>query len=175
LAIPDYKGLTAVLPCSDDDDDDDDDEEDDDDDDNDDDDGCEFDDDEDDDDGDGTSDEPASGQDVISQGVAISKTVGTINLKQSMLNGALGANPANGTSQTFRIYYRLNDNSQKALNYIDVKLHYFRYITDVPQSLINLAQQKNQNVRLANKNLRIKEAFGKRPPDIIIVGRFAEE
>ncbi|MCU0324587.1 MAG: hypothetical protein MUF45_04965 [Spirosomaceae bacterium] len=181
LAIPSYKGLTATLPCNDDDEDEDDDEDDDEDEDDDDedDDGCEFDDDEDDDDGDGTSDEPAAGQDVTSQGVAIDKANGKINLKKSMLNGALGANPANGASKTFRIFYRLNDNSQKALNFIDVKIHYFQNQSDIPQSLLDTIENKNREFggfmsNLLSPNLRVKQTFRKRPPDIIIVGRYAE-
>lgn len=182
LAVPTYKGLTTNLPCSDDDDEEDEEEDDDDDDeeeDDDDDDGCEFDDDEDDDNGNGSGDEPAAGQDVASQGVDIDKINGRINLKKSMLNGALGANPANGASKTFRIFYRLNDNSQKALNYIDVKIHYFRTQSDIPQSLLDTIEKKNREFggfmsNLLSPSLRIKATFRKRPPDIIIVGRYAE-
>lgn len=171
VASPTYKGLSNTLPCSDDDEDDDEDDDDD----NNDDDGCEFDDDEDDDDGDGTADEPEDGEDVTSQGVDINKSTGSINLKNSLKNGALGANPANGTAKVFRIYYRLADNSQKALNFIDVKLHYFKNLSDVPQSLLNTVNEKNKEfgaiIDPNFANFRINR-ISKRPPDIIIVGRY---
>ena len=51
---------------------------------------CEFDDGADDDDGDGIADEPPPGQEVIPQGIAMDKSTGAINLKQSIKNGALG-------------------------------------------------------------------------------------
>ena len=169
VASPTYKGLSNMLPCSidNDDSDDDDDGEDE---------GCEFDDDEDDDDGDGSEDEPEDGQDVTSQGVDIDKITGSINLKNTIKNGALGVNPANGTAKIFRIYYRLNDNSQKALNFIDVRLHYFKNLSDVPQSLLNTVNEKNKEfgaiIDQNSANFRTN-GISKRPPDIIIVGRYS--
>ena len=166
---PKYKGLSNFLPCSDDEEDEDDD--DDDDDDNE----CEFDDDEDDDDGDGTADEPSAGQDVTSKGVDINKSSGSINLKNTLKNGALGANPVNGTFKDFRIFYRLADNSQKALNFIDVKIHYFKSANDIPQNLLDIIKKKNLEFgKISNhnqSNLRL-QSVKKRPPDIIIVGRY---
>ncbi|MEA5461688.1 hypothetical protein VB796_21650 [Arcicella sp. LKC2W] len=163
IASPNYRGLNSVLPCSDDDEDDDDDNE------------CEFDDGNDDDDGDGTGDEPPTGQEVILQGVDIDKVTGKIDLKKSIQNGALGINPANGTSKLFRIYYRLNDNSQKALNFIDVKIHYFQTLGAIPQSLLNQIADKNNALMVnsfsTNRNARFKYSKP-RPPDIIVIGYY---
>jgi hypothetical protein len=168
FAIPSYKGLTPILPCSDGNDDDDDD-------DNDDDNECEFDDGNDDDDGDGTGDEPATGHEVIPQGIEINKLTGKIDLRKTLQNGALGSNPVNGTTKLVRIYYRITDNSQKALNFIEVKFHYYQTVGAVPQSLLNQIANKNSSLMVnsarTNKSSRL-EYSKPRPPDIIVCGLY---
>lgn len=132
--------------------------------------GSEFDDDDDDDDGDGTADEPLPGQQVIPQGVAIDKANGKIALKKSLRNGLFGTNPSNGTTKKFKIYYRLDDPSDKALNAIEVQFHYFTNPGDIPIELKNSILEKNQSTskgRIAAESVRKP-----RPPDIVIVGRY---
>lgn len=169
LAVPFYNAIrTLGTPCTDDDDDDDDDDEEEDDDD---DDACEFDDGSDDDDGDGTGDEPPAGQQVIPQGVDINKLIGTINLKQTVANGVFGATPVNGTARSFRIYYRLNDASNRALNYIDVTLHYYTTAASVPTSLLSqITDKQGATLRRAAPNAPTMDVRRPRPPDIVIVG-----
>jgi hypothetical protein len=58
---------------------------------------CEFDDGHDDDNGNGFADEPPVGQEIIPQGVAMDKLDGSIDLKRSIQNGALGTNPLPGS------------------------------------------------------------------------------
>lgn len=170
FATPSYKGLTPILPCSDGDDDDEE-EEDDEDDDNE----CEFDDGNDDDDGDGTGDEPATGHEVIPQGIDINKLTGRIDLRKTFKNGALGSNPVNGTTKLVRIYYRITDNSQKALNFIEVKFHYYQTVGAVPQSLLNQIANKNSSLMVnsarTNKSARL-EYSKPRPPDVIVCGLY---
>lgn len=187
LATPYYNALTSLdPPCIDDDDnndDGDDDEEDDEDDgDEDDDDGdddgedddCEFDDGADDDDGDGTADEPLPGQEVIPQGVAIGKANGIINLRQTVANGTFGSMPVSGTSRTFKIYYRLNDASNKALNSIEVKLSYYESRSAVPQSILDEINAKNSATlrRAVTSPSGRTQSLSSRPPHIVIVGRY---
>ncbi len=168
MASPFYNAVrTFAPPCSDDDNDDDDDDNDDDDDDDDDDD-CEFD------------DAPSVGQQVIPQGIAIDKTTGIINLRETVNNGTFGAIPVSGTSKQIRIYYRLNDASNKALNSIDVTVHWYATVSQVPASLLAQMNDKNgatlrrvapsQHARQASTVANL--AFGRpRPPDVVLIGR----
>lgn len=134
---------------------------------------CEYDDDRDDDDGDGLGDEPPSGYQVTAQGVDINKLLGSINLKKTVANGAFGATPANGTTKSIRIYYRLYDASKKALNFIDVTLYFYRKIGDVPSSLLNqISRKQGATLRQAAPgtaagpmNLAVSRP---RPPDIVV-------
>jgi len=116
------------------------------------------------------------------KGLEIDSQLGTINLRRAVANGVFGDNPVDGTVRNFRLYYRLNDASKKALNYIDVRLHYYSRVSAVPSSLLSQASYKSSatfrtatptptvgaamNVTEGNSN----EARTPRPPDIIIVG-----
>ena len=95
----------------------------------------EFDDGNDDDDGDGFEDEPLPGQEVIPQGIALDKTTSNIDLKQSIANGALGANPTPGTFKDFILNYRVSDPSAKTLNTLAFRLYYFHKTSEIPASL----------------------------------------
>ena len=110
--------------------------------------GCEFDDGHDDDDGDGFADEPVKGQQVIPQGIAMSKSTGAINLKKSLLNGALGANPASGTYKDFQLNYRISDKSAKTLNKIAFRLYFYKTKADIPASLKRELATKQSQVLL---------------------------
>ncbi|MFP4095988.1 MAG: hypothetical protein ACLFUB_16005, partial [Cyclobacteriaceae bacterium] len=148
-----------------------------DDDDDDDDDECEFDDDEDDDDGDGDDDEPEDGEDVRSQGVEINTANGAIDLRQTILNGALGNEPANGVNKDFTIYYRLYDASDGALNSITVRLYYYDDLSAVPQDLLDEIEERRNSLsvlgarKMAYRNKIARLSRGGRPPYIVIVGR----
>jgi hypothetical protein len=177
LALPYYNATRALPPpCSEDDDDDDDDDEDDeedeDDDDDDDDDACEFDDGSDDDDGDGTADEPAPGQQLRPLGIDINTRSGVINLRQTLRNGTFGTVPVSGTSKNVRLFYRLNDASNKALNHIDLKISYYERLSDVPQSVID--EINGKNAATLRRGRTAAEEAKPRPPHILIVGRIAE-
>lgn len=114
--------------------------------------GCEFDDGADDDDGDGTADEPLPGQEVIPQGIAMDKATGTINLRQSLLNGALGANPVNGTYKDFVLNYRIGDRSTKALNKISFRLIYYKTQAQIPDRLKKALAARKQFILLNEGN-----------------------
>lgn len=103
---------------------------------------CEFDDGPDDDDNDGVADEPLPGQEVIPQGIAMDKKTGAINLKQSLLNGALGPNPKPGTFKDFILNYRLADGSSKALNKLIFRMYYFKTQSQIPPALKKDLQTK---------------------------------
>ncbi|WP_255076822.1 hypothetical protein [Lacihabitans sp. CCS-44] len=135
----------------------------------------EFDDDDDDDNGNGFLDEPLPGQQVIAQGLDISKIDGKIVLDNSLRKGLLGASPKNGSTKKLKLYYRLDDKSGKALNKIELEFHFFEKESDVPKSLkdkIFENQNSFYNPNFGLKYARIFRIFRKpRPPQIVIVGR----
>jgi hypothetical protein len=129
---------------------------------------CEFDDDEDDDNGNGVFDEPPIGQQANEQFVRVRTQSGIINLKKSLEDGAFGPNPQNGTIKDVRIYYRLNDCSQKALRSIKVRLIYYEKKTDIPQPLLTEVMQK----KLAFESYDLISSIIDSPrPPLIIVAR----
>ena len=92
---------------------------------------------------------------------------GTINLKQTVAQGAFGAVPVSGSFIEKTIRYRLNDASQLALNQINVRLYYFETQEEIPQTLLDELNDKKQGV-LSNARFTERPT---RPPYIIIVGR----
>ena len=75
-----------------------------------------------------------------SLGLAIDPQTATINLKETLAKGLLGSSLVNGASVTVRLYYKINDASQGALNHIDLRLTYYKKISDVPASLLKKVQ-----------------------------------
>ena len=108
--------------------------------------GCEFDDGHDDDNGNGFADEPPAGEEVIPQGVVMNKSTGVIDFKRSFQNGALGKSPKNGTFKDFILNYRIGDPSAKALNTIGFRMYYYKYKSQIPDSLINIINAKKSLV-----------------------------
>lgn len=109
--------------------------------------GCEFDDGPDDDDLDGFADEPLPGEEVIPQGVALNKSTGIMDLKASILNGALGPLPVpSGTSKEFILNYRMNDSSLKTLNSIKFKMFFYKTQSQIPDSLKREVRQKRSQI-----------------------------
>ncbi len=135
----------------------------------------EFDDGDDDDNGDGKADEPLAGQEVIPQGLDISKLDGKIKLDNSLKKGFLGTNPKSGSTKKVKLFYRLDDNSKKALNRIELEFHYYEKESEVPKSLkdkIIENQSGSINPNFGINYARIFRIFRKpRPPQIVIVGR----
>lgn len=112
---------------------------------------------------------------MILQGLAIEKANGRILLKKSIKNGVFGGNPKNGDTKKLKIYYRLDDASGKALNKIEIQLHYYASPADVPQTLkdeIELKQQISKGGRISGADRLMRPVRKPRPPDIVIVGRY---
>lgn len=85
---------------------------------------------------------------VVSQGVVMDTTTGVINLKQSIINGALGPNPLPGTFKDFLLYYRIADKSNKAQNKIAFRLYYYQNKTQIPAKLKKILAAKKSQVIL---------------------------
>ncbi len=106
-----------------------------------------------------------------SQGISINSKTGSVNLKKTLSNGILGLKPANGTSVTVRLYYKINDASKGALNHIDLRFTYYSKVSDVPASLlkkVGLATTKSSAG--ARSGADGGGGAKPRPPEIVIVG-----
>ncbi len=88
------------------------------------------------------------GQNLVSQGIAIDQSTGVLDLKQSLLNGALGKHPKNGTFKDFLMQYKIGDKSNDALNSISFRLYYYKLKSQIPDSLINVLNAKSSQVLL---------------------------
>ncbi len=136
-AFPIYNARQELaLPCGDDDEDDDGDVDDDDN-------GCIF--DETDLNGDGNDDIPGAVQDKL----LIDIKKGTIDVEASFHAGVFGSSsPPNGISKDFALYYRLQDASNGSLNKITVRLYHYKKRSDIPQSLLDTLNLRN-NISVA--------------------------
>ncbi len=99
------------------------------------------------------------------QGCAVSFANGSINLAQSLRNGAILRK--NDDQKEFTCYYRMDDKSGKALNKLKVLLYYYDSVADIPQYLwdILLIDHAGTILRTANGQKIAKP----RPPCIVIV------
>ncbi|MEL6561769.1 MAG: hypothetical protein AAFQ94_26505 [Bacteroidota bacterium] len=128
------------------------------------------DDDEDDDDDDEQNEFDLSGSAQL-LGVAIDTVTGAINLQQTVDNGTFGVTPVSGTSQSVTIQYKLDDDSDRSLNSINVTVYYYDKLTDVPQSLLDEVTNKNNSLNTSVYTSARVSALARRPrpPAIIIV------
>ena len=109
------------------------------------------------------------------QKVIINTASGVIDLDKTLngsgllgLGGAFGLLPVNGSTITTRIYYKLNDASNQALQHIDVQLQYFDTRSAIGAGLLGNVINKLNNLLSGNM---ISNSANPRPPLIIIVRR----
>jgi hypothetical protein len=82
---------------------------------------------------------------VVQETLLLNKKTGEINLKASIRAGMFGSSkPSNGETKDFTIYYRMNDNSKRALNKISLRVYYFRTKADIPESLIKIMNDRKK-------------------------------
>ena len=108
---------------------------------------------------------------AANQKVILNTTSGIIDLQKTLngtglLGGAFGLLPLNGQTVNSRIYYRLNDASNNALQHIDVQFVYYYSKAQIGQGLLNNVLTKLTNILTGNM---ISTAANPRPPLIIIV------
>ncbi len=147
-------------------------------------------------DDDGNDDIPG----VIQDKLLVDIKKGTIDLEASFQAGIFGSSdPANGISKDFTFYYRLQDASNRALNKITVRIYHFKRRSDIPQTLLDTLNIRNQIATAVNSrgstqavvtpvieevsgsssgllisriaNMEYYAAKPKRPPIIIIVSQ----
>lgn len=115
------------------------------------------------------------GRKVSRSGLSINPANGRINLLQTVRNGFFGREPAKDEKNEIEIVYRLNDNSQGAQNSIKVKLYYYNTISEVPEYLQEILQERdglfgniNSNGAAALSPLRAR-GLKPRPPCVVII------
>lgn len=147
-------------------------------------------------DDDGNDDIPG----VIQDKLLVDIKKGTIDLEASFQAGLFGSSdPANGLNRDFTFYYRLQDASNRALNKITVRVYHYKRRVDIPQSLLDTLNLRNQIATAVNSrgstqavgtpvmeevsasssgfiisriaNMEYYAAKPKRPPIIIIVSQ----
>ena len=120
-------------------------------------------------------------------GIIIGANNGIINLAQSVRNQGIDT----GATAQVKMAYRINDNSNKALNGLDVKIYFYRTASEIPQYLTDLINERKgtiltsnsistgiaQSNRLAINSLAVSslavsaKPARPRPPCIIVVSR----
>lgn len=129
------------------------------------------------DDDDNLGDEPLPNSEVRPQGVEINKESGRIRWDESLRNGAFGTNPKSGDHRKFKIYYRLDDGSKKALNKIEIEVYYYDKKSAVPADLIQKVKENQDFYKQNFNNKGGRMMFFRRkprPPQIVLVGRSLE-
>lgn len=107
------------------------------------------------------------------QRIAIDKNTGKIDLEKTLkgsgpFGGVFGLLPFNGQTVYTRLYYQLQDKSNKTTEYIDLRLQYYDKRSDINQGLLNDVFTNLQN--LLSGGL-ISTGANPRPPLIIVVRR----
>ncbi|MEO7922220.1 MAG: hypothetical protein ABIR30_00935 [Chitinophagaceae bacterium] len=100
------------------------------------------------------------------------KTVnGQINLAQTVRNGLFGNTPANDSRRDIEIVYRLNDNSQKTVNKLKVRLYYYTSMATVAPDLLQTLQDRQTGGVFLRGIVfeRTEQAAKPRPPCVIII------
>jgi hypothetical protein len=98
------------------------------------------------------------------QGIKVDNHTGAIALQETVKK-AFGRNPANGATVNTVIFYRLNDNSNYALQYIQLQLIYYNKRSDIPAPLLATIASRQTN---ALNTLLISKGPSARPPLIVI-------
>jgi len=100
-------------------------------------------------------------------GCLVNVSNGQINLAQTVRNGVFGATPSNNDRHEFRMDYRINDRSGKAVNTLNVKLYYFDTMADVTPEVYDILNSREGTIVSGfNPN-----AARPRPPCLFIIAR----
>jgi len=86
------------------------------------------------------------------KGLAIDERTGEIDLRKTILGGALGYRadgriPENGASKDFKVYYQAEGSpSREALNYTSLRIHFYDTEADVPEDLLVRIRQQHNSI-----------------------------
>ena len=107
-------------------------------------------------------------------GCSVRTDNGKINLAESVRNGVFGHNQVNDDNKEIEIKYRINDGSGKSLNKLKVKLYWYNSMSDVPQYLWDILNDRTtQGVFLRGAVTETAQTGNQlakpRPPCVIII------
>lgn len=113
-------------------------------------------------------------------GIAVDAQTASINLALSVRNQGIDT----GATQEVKLAYRINDESNKALNGLDVKIYFYRTAAEIPQYLLDLLSERKGTILSSNSfsaphvlnslsraSSQLKKQVRTRPPCIIVVSR----
>jgi len=118
-------------------------------------------------------------------GIIVGSSSGVINLAQTVRNQGIDT----GATAQVNLGYRISDNSNKALNGLQVKIYFYRTAADIPQYLTDLLIQRKGTILTSNSalpvavqsqgltinslavNSKAAASARPRPPCIIVVSR----
>jgi hypothetical protein len=98
------------------------------------------------------------------QAVVVNRQTGFIDLKNTFKN-VFGKFPFNGEYIYTTIYYKIDDNSNYAIQQIQLKLMYYDRKLNVPASVLSI----NSNINSTLNNQLLSKGPSPRPPLILIV------
>jgi hypothetical protein len=121
------------------------------------------------------------GGDCKKAGITIDADNATINLAKSVRNQGIDT----GATAEVKLAYRLNDGSKLALNGLQVKIYFYRTVSEIPDYLIDLLEERKTTIltesltrsSARSNSLALAKAVSKgkgtraRPPCIIVVSR----
>jgi len=115
-------------------------------------------------------------------GIVVNGTDAKINLALTVRNQGIDT----GATQQVKLAYRINDASGKALNGLEVKIYFYRTVSEIPQYLTDLVAERKSIIfnaspvttvsqahapLLASLATNVKRPARPRPPCIIVVSR----
>ncbi|MCR8557789.1 hypothetical protein KXD93_09060 [Mucilaginibacter sp. BJC16-A38] len=115
-------------------------------------------------------------------GIIVNGADAKINLALTVRNQGIDT----GATQQVKLAYRMNDNSGKALNGLEIKIYFYRTASEIPQYLTDLIAERKQIIFntnqvatinpahtpvLASLTTNAKRPARPRPPCIIVVSR----
>ena len=108
-------------------------------------------------------------------GCAVHTGDGSINLAQTVRNRAFGTIPVNNSRRDFNIVYRVNDNSNRSSNKININLFYFHSRADVSAEVLQILHDRGEDGLISNPtglmhtNSFITERGKPRPPCVVLI------
>lgn len=121
------------------------------------------------------------GNGANTSGCSVRTNNGQIVLSQTVLNGLFGNPPTDDAKKEIDILYRLNDQSDKALNKIRVKLYYYSSMSTVAADLLQTLQDRQESgvflkpgngiFPTAYPNYLARRTSKPRPPCVVVVGQ----
>jgi hypothetical protein len=104
----------------------------------------------------------------------VDSRTGVIDMAASFQGGLFGSDPTSGMKKTINFFYRLNDESKRALKKVSVQVIHYKTPADIPNSVKAEIALRQQQYAVTSTTMFMAYAITyqpKRPPLLIIVSR----